>query len=69
VAEEKVYYRYVGGGHSQRQTCLGESRVVLILSGVGKEEGKREREERGKPSTAARSPKVQRIGNQNVWII
>jgi hypothetical protein len=40
----------------QRQTHLGESRVVMTLKSVG--EGRRR--ERGEPSAAARMPKVQK---------
>ena len=60
MVEEKVYYRYVGE-HSQRQTHLGESRVVVLtLKHVG---GGRER---GEPSTEpeAKGAKVaERVGN------
>lgn len=42
MVEEEVYYRYVNE-HSQRQTQLGESRVVMTISHVEKRE--REREE------------------------
>ena len=34
VTVEKVYYRHVGE-HSQRQTHLGESRVIVTLRGEG----------------------------------
>lgn len=54
MEKEKVYYRYV---REQRQTQVGEFRVVMTLSHVGKR--KRERE-RGGPSTKARRPKVQK---------
>jgi hypothetical protein len=43
MAEEKVYYSYVGE-HSQRQTRLGEPRVDMTLFCVGRgEEGRQER--------------------------
>ena len=53
--EEKVYYRHVRE-HSQRQTQLGESRVVTTVNHVVK----RERKGRGEPRTEARRPKVQK---------
>jgi hypothetical protein len=56
MEEEKVYYRYVRE-HSQRQTQLEESRVVMAQNLVGKRESERGRRE---PSTEARRLKVQR---------
>ena len=44
MVEEKVYYRYVGE-HSQRQTHLGESRVLLTINHVGRGEGEGNRVE------------------------
>jgi hypothetical protein len=58
---EKVYYRYVGE-HSQRQTHLGESRVDMTLSHVGK----KRKGKRGEPGAAARRPKVQKKQNKEV---
>ena len=53
MVEEKVYYRYVGE-HSQRQTHLGESRVVMTLNHVVRGGG----EGRAELSIAARRSKV-----------
>lgn len=41
LVEEKVYYRYVGE-HSQSQTHLKVSRVLLTLSREGRGEGREE---------------------------